>query len=287
MTAHQLPDVTVVADAGVVPESNQQQIDLRSCRYPGHTHPGRPLRGRPVAPRASRQGHPRRPRFHPALADRPTARRRDRVIYYQYRADRALASVPRCRTLRGTGEQIAKAEQAVAGKTAVKRKRFVQLSGGAKSVNRQLETKDKSPGRAEGLHHQSRCLPERHAGHRGVRDRRLPPAILDRKIPSGYPRATCRPGPSTTAIATPSKPTRPSSSQRWRSAAGSRTRPAGRSGSSSARTPLPQHRDPGRPPPTPCPTTSATPSKHSPAPTDLRTNGAQLGYGTSLHRRSS
>jgi hypothetical protein len=41
----------------------------------------------------------------------PNGGRRDQVIYYQYKADRAR------RTLRGINEQVAKAEQAVAGKT--------------------------------------------------------------------------------------------------------------------------------------------------------------------------
>jgi hypothetical protein len=68
------------------------------------------------------------------VAGRPD-RRRDQVIYYQYRADRAR------RTLRGIDEQVAKAERAVAGTTPVKRNRFVQLSGGTRSVNRALETK--------------------------------------------------------------------------------------------------------------------------------------------------
>ena len=65
----------------------------------------------------------------------PDGGRRDQVIYYQYKADRAR------RTLRGIDEQVAKAEQAVAGKTPVKRNRFVQLSGGTESVNRELEDK--------------------------------------------------------------------------------------------------------------------------------------------------
>jgi hypothetical protein len=52
----------------------------------------------------------------------PSETRRDQVIYYQYRADRAR------RTLRGIDEQIAKAEKAVAGKTPVKRNRFVTLT---------------------------------------------------------------------------------------------------------------------------------------------------------------
>ena len=58
-------------------------------------------------------------------ARRPTSA--DGPIFYQYRADRAK------RTLHGIDTQIAKAEQAVAGKTAVKRNRFVQLTGGTKT----------------------------------------------------------------------------------------------------------------------------------------------------------
>lgn len=65
----------------------------------------------------------------------PKDQRRDQIIYYQYRADRAR------RTLHGIDEQVAKAEQAVAGKTAVKRNRFIQLTGATKSVNRTLEAK--------------------------------------------------------------------------------------------------------------------------------------------------
>lgn len=59
----------------------------------------------------------------------------DRVIYYQYRHDRAR------RTLRGIDEQIAKAENAVAGKVSVKRNRFIKLTGAQKSINRDLEAK--------------------------------------------------------------------------------------------------------------------------------------------------
>ena len=65
----------------------------------------------------------------------PGDNRRDQTIYYQYRADRAR------RTLRGIDEQVAKAEKAVAGKVAVKRNRFIKLTGATKSVNRQLEAK--------------------------------------------------------------------------------------------------------------------------------------------------
>ena len=65
----------------------------------------------------------------------PTGGRRNQVIYYQYKVDRAS------RTLRGIDEQVRKAEQAVAGNAPVKRNRFIQLSGGTRSVNRELEDK--------------------------------------------------------------------------------------------------------------------------------------------------
>jgi hypothetical protein len=45
----------------------------------------------------------------------------DRVIFYQYRHDRAR------RTLRGIDEQFAKAERAVDGKAPIKRNRYIQL----------------------------------------------------------------------------------------------------------------------------------------------------------------
>lgn len=65
----------------------------------------------------------------------PTDKRRDHVVYYQYRADRAR------RTLKGIDAQVAKAEKAVAGKEPVKRNRFIKLVDAKKSVNRELETK--------------------------------------------------------------------------------------------------------------------------------------------------
>src|SRR4029453_13312055 len=60
---------------------------------------------------------------------------RKRTILYQYRADRAR------RTLKGIDTQIAKAEKAVAGKTAGKRNRFIRLTGAKKTINRELEAK--------------------------------------------------------------------------------------------------------------------------------------------------
>ena len=68
----------------------------------------------------------------------PNSTRRDQVIYYQYRADRARCS------LCSIDEQISKAEKTVAGKVPVKRNRFITLAGGDKSVNRELERKTRT-----------------------------------------------------------------------------------------------------------------------------------------------
>ncbi len=65
----------------------------------------------------------------------PNGGRRDQVIYYQYRHNRAR------RTLRGIDEQVAKAEKAVAGQAPIKRNRFIALGDGTASVNRELEAK--------------------------------------------------------------------------------------------------------------------------------------------------
>ena len=136
MAAHQLPDVTVVADAGMVSESNQKQIEVAGlsfilgARIPyvpylvaqwRREHPGEEIGDGQV--------------FTQPWPAGPNGGRRDQVIYYQYKADRAR------RALRGIDEQVKKAEQAVAGKTPVKRNRFVQLAGGTRTVNRELETK--------------------------------------------------------------------------------------------------------------------------------------------------
>jgi transposase len=136
MAAHQLPDVTVVADAGMVSESNQKQIEaaglsfILGARIPyvpylvaqwRRDHPGQEIGDGQV--------------FTQPWPAGPKGGRRDQVIYYQYKADRAR------RTLRSVDEQVKKAEQAVAGKTPVKRNRFVQLAGGTRKVNRELEDK--------------------------------------------------------------------------------------------------------------------------------------------------
>jgi Transposase DDE domain len=136
MTAHDLPDVTIVADAGMVSEANQKQIEAAGLSF----ILGMKIPRVPYAVAQWRREHPGRdiPDGHvftqPWPAG-PNGGRRDQVIYYQYRHDRAR------RTLRGIDEQVTKAEKAVAGKAPVKRNRFIQLSGGTRSVNRELEAK--------------------------------------------------------------------------------------------------------------------------------------------------
>lgn len=136
MAAHGLPDVVIVADAGMVSDGNKRAIEaeglsfILGAKVPDVPHPIQ----------AWRDEHPDQeiPDGHiftqPWPAG-PSDKRRDQRFHYQYRHERAR------RTLRGISEQVAKAEKAVAGKTAVKRNRFVKLTGAAKSVNRTLEAK--------------------------------------------------------------------------------------------------------------------------------------------------
>ncbi len=136
MAAHNLKDITVVADAGMVSEANRRAIEaaglsfILGAKIPDipyviaewrRTNPGTEIP----------DGHVFTQRWPASASDK----RRDQVIYYKFTADRAR------RTLHGIDEQIAKAEKAVAGKVPVKRNRFVTLTGAEKSINRKLEAK--------------------------------------------------------------------------------------------------------------------------------------------------
>lgn len=136
MDAHQLHDVTIVADAGMISEANKRAIEAAGLSF----ILGARIPDVPYVVAAWRQDHPDKqiPDGHiftqPWPAG-PADKRRDQTIYYQYRADRAR------RTLHGIDEQVTKAEKAVEGKVAVKRNRFIKLTGATKSVNRDLEAK--------------------------------------------------------------------------------------------------------------------------------------------------
>jgi Transposase DDE domain len=134
--AHGLPGVTVVADAGLMSEANLKDLEdagltfIVAAKIPDvpyqikqwrRDHPGQAIADQQVFVQPTVMG--------------PKADQRKRTIFYQYRVDRAK------RTSKGIDAQIEKAEKAVAGQTAVKRNRFVQLTGATKSINRDLEAK--------------------------------------------------------------------------------------------------------------------------------------------------
>jgi hypothetical protein len=139
MAAHPLSDVTVVADAGMLSEANKKAIEAAGLGF---------ILGNRIGHIPYVIGEWRRHNPDSYIPEGltltqpwpggPNSTRRDQVIYYQYRADRAR------RTLRGIDEQVAKAERAVAGKVPVKRNRFITLVGGDKTVNRELETKSRT-----------------------------------------------------------------------------------------------------------------------------------------------
>jgi hypothetical protein len=134
--AHQIPEVIVVADAGMLSEANLADLEDAGLRF----IVGARIPDIPYHVAAWRRAHPDEPIpdgqvfTQPWVMGTKTDPRR-RTIFYQYRADRAR------RALRGIDQQIIKAEKAIAGQTPVKRNRFVQLTGGTKSVNRHLEAK--------------------------------------------------------------------------------------------------------------------------------------------------
>jgi len=134
--AHGLPEVTVIADAGMLSEANLKELEDAGLRF----IVGARIPDVPYQVSQWRQEHPGEPISDGQIFTQPTimgtkADPRRRTVFYQYRADRAR------RTLKGIDQQIAKAEKTVSGQVAVKRNRFVQLTGGTKSVNRDLEAK--------------------------------------------------------------------------------------------------------------------------------------------------
>jgi transposase len=141
-TVHHLSDVTVVADAGMISEANQTAIQAAGLSFILGTR----ITHVPQVVAEWRDKHPGQDipdgyvftQPWPATSGEKARGIPDRVIYYQYRHDRAR------RTLRGIDEQVTKAERAVDGKAPVKRNRYIKLTGATKSVNRDLETKTRA-----------------------------------------------------------------------------------------------------------------------------------------------
>ncbi|WP_452607469.1 IS1634 family transposase, partial [Prauserella oleivorans] len=139
LAAHRLTDVVIVADAGMISEKNMKDIEAAGLSF----ILGMKIPEIPYIVAEWRKAHP-----DTEIADGqvftqpwpagPTDKRKDQVRYYQYKHDRAR------RTLKGIDEQVRKAEQAVAGKTAIKRNRFVKLTDATKTVNRDLDLEAKA-----------------------------------------------------------------------------------------------------------------------------------------------
>jgi len=115
MAARQLPDVTVVADAGMISEANQKAIEAAGLSF----ILGMRIPDVPYAVAQWRREHPGQdiPDGHVFTQPGPQVPPPGAVtrsIYNKYKADRAR------RTLRGIDEQVAKA---VAGLAPVKRNR--------------------------------------------------------------------------------------------------------------------------------------------------------------------
>ena len=128
--AHQLTDVTVVADAGMISEANQIALQAAGLSFILGTR----IPFLPDVVREWRDKHPDEAipdgqvftQPWPATSSEKARGIPDRVVHYQYRHDRAR------RTLRGIDEQVAKAERAVDGHAPVKRNRFIKLTGATK-----------------------------------------------------------------------------------------------------------------------------------------------------------
>lgn len=136
MTTHHLSDAVIVADAGMISDASKRAIEAEGLPFIlGAKTPELPYQidkwHREHPDESIPDGHV----FVQPWPAQPSDKRKDQVFYYQYSADRAR------RTLHGIDEQVRKAKDAVAGRTPVKRNRFVRLTGATKAVNRDLEAK--------------------------------------------------------------------------------------------------------------------------------------------------
>jgi transposase len=134
VAAHGIAGVTVVADAGMMSEANLADIEDAGWSFVI----GGKLPEMPYAISQWRHGGAEPvdglTLTQPLIMGRKAEQRRRRAIY-QYKTDRARRGV------HGIDQQVAKAEKAVAGQAPIKRNRFVTLTGGTRTVNRELEAK--------------------------------------------------------------------------------------------------------------------------------------------------
>ena len=170
MAVRSLPDVTVVADAGMISEANQKAIEaVRAVVHPRHEDPRRPLPGRAVAARAPGRGYPRRARLHPTLACRAVVKAARPGHLLQLQGRPGIAGAPRDRRAgrqrRESGLRV-RPGQAKPVHPARRRHEKRQPRAGGEG---------QGPGGAEGLRHQPSGLSRRHPRHRGLRHQLLPP----------------------------------------------------------------------------------------------------------------
>ena len=133
--AHGVTDLVVVADAGMLSDANMLAVEEQGWSSV--------VGGRlPEVPLLVREWLTANPGRTPpdgltlsAFVPTPLDAKGPWRAFWQYRAGRAK------RSLHGIDQQVAKAERQAAGKTPLKRNRFIRLQGGTRSVNRDLEAK--------------------------------------------------------------------------------------------------------------------------------------------------
>ena len=137
MSAHNLPDVTVVADAGMLSEANQKAIEAAGpVVHPRHEDPARSLRRGAVAARAPRRGDPGRARVHPAVAgrvDRQAAATRSSTTSTAPTGPAGRCAASTSRSARPSRPSRARCRSSATGSSP--------CPAAPKSVNRELEEK--------------------------------------------------------------------------------------------------------------------------------------------------
>lgn len=134
--AHDLANVTVVADAGMLSYANRMSLMDSGLGY----IIGKPLPEVPYVVEKWMEENPgEAPEEGQIFTEKsftgPAGKRKEHRIYYQYRAARAR------RTLRGIDQQVEKAKNAIAGRAPVKRNRFLKVTGEERSLNDELVQK--------------------------------------------------------------------------------------------------------------------------------------------------
>jgi hypothetical protein len=148
MAAHRLPDVTVVADAGMISGANQKAIEAAGLSFIlGMKIPDVPYQVGKWRKEHPGQDIPDGHVFTQPWAAGPSSGRRDQVIYYTYKADRAR------RTLRG--DRRAGREGRQGGRRAGTGQAEPLHRPRRRDQERQppARAEGQGPGRAEGLRH--------------------------------------------------------------------------------------------------------------------------------------